>query len=272
MGAQDVVVTYGEGYPTESYPNGGAYCYHDFIEIEFFASGGGLHYLNGIPYRVDRGYFYLLMPGDYHYYSLDESVQFGIYNVKIDIAVPSEEVIKKLDTYPRPLAIYLEGEEYLTVLREMEFLYCHSKARLTVDGEISEAIFKNSVERIILLLMQNMNKDERHVKASLPHEIKIIVDYVNKNFKRQITSEDMSAVTGLTPHYFSSYFKKHSGVAFCDYVNRVRLFYAEKLLLTTSLSVKEIAGAAGFSSQAYFTRLFTKQFEMSPAAYRSRKR
>lgn len=270
MEGQSISVSYGEGYPTDAYPNGGGYCYHDFIEIEFFASGGGIHHLNGIPYRVDRGYFYLLMPGDYHYYSLDEAVPFRIYNVKLDTEAVNEAVMSRLAGYPRPLAIYLRGDEYGAVLYEMELLHRYKNS--PSEGEITEAILQNCVERIILLLMKNMKRDENSASPSLPREIAAIVDYVGKNFKRPVTSEDMSALTGLTPHYFSSYFKKHTGVCFCDYVNRVRLFHAAELLETTELSVKEVAAEAGFGSQSYFTRQFTKQFEISPAAYRSRRR
>ncbi len=272
MDGQAISVSYGAGYPSMVYPNGGGYCYHDFIEIEFFASGSGIHHLNGVPYLVEAGYFYILMPGDYHYYSLDESVPFEIYNIKLDTSVPSDEILKMLESGSHPIAAYLEGEEYETVIREMEFLNKHWLYKKSRGEDPEDALTRNCAERVILLFMQNAVSGEGSDKSAFPNEIKAIIDYVGKHFGEQITSDDMAELTGLTPHYFSSYFKKHSGVAFCDYVNRVRLFRAARLLVLTELSVKEIADASGFRSQAYFSRLFAKQFGIPPLAYRSGRR
>ena len=268
MYGYEVHVTNPCGMPSVKYPNGGGYCYHDFIEIEFFVEGAGIHYQNSIPWRVRSGYFYLLMPGDYHYYALDESVYFNIYNIKVDAALPASSIMESLSAYPRPYAVYLEGEEYETVLREVRYLYDYWHDRYDRGKNPVDDMTRNITERIILLLLRNLKQPERTVFASVPQEIRSIVEYVDRHYRDAITSDDMARLTGLSPHYFSDYFKKHTGCAFCDYVNQVRLFRAKALLETTDLSVKEIADAAGFHSQAYFSRMFARQFSVSPREYR----
>ncbi|MBR3998476.1 MAG: helix-turn-helix transcriptional regulator [Clostridia bacterium] len=268
MYGYDVHVTNPRGWPSVEYPNAGGYCYHDFIEIEFFVEGAGIHYQNGIPWRVRSGYIYLLMPGDYHYYALDESVYYHFYNIKVDAALPASSIMESLSAYPRPYAVYLEGEEYETVLREVRYLHDYWHDRYDRGKSPVDAMTRNITERIILLLLRNLKQPERTVFASVPQEIRSIVEYVDRHYREAITSDDMARLTGLSPHYFSDYFKKHTGCAFCDYVNQVRLFRAKALLETTDLSVKEIADAAGFHSQAYFSRMFARQFSVSPREYR----
>lgn len=268
MYGHDVHITEPQGMPSIEYPNAGGYCYHDFIEIEFFTEGAGIHYLNSVPWRVCSGYFYLLMPGDYHYYSLDESVYFHLYNIKVDASLPAISILQSLAAYPRPYAVYLEGEEYETVLREVMYLQDYWKERYSRGKNPVDDMTRNITERIILLLLRNLKLPERAVAASVPQEIRSIVDYVDCHYRDAITSDDMAQLTGLSAHYFSDYFKKHTGCTFCDYVNQVRLFRAKALLDTTDLSVKEIADAVGFHSQAYFSRMFTRQFSVSPREYR----
>jgi len=266
MYGQQIHTSGASGMPSLEYPNGGGYCYHDFIEIELFCEGGGIHHLNSIPYQVQRGYFYLLMPGDYHYYSLDESVHFRLYNIKLDAALPAPAILSALTDLPKPYAVYLEGSAFETVLREVECL--HGAVREYGDGNLYT---RNIAERIIILLIQQMQVGLHRAEEHLPASIRAIVDYVNQHYRESITSDDMGVLTGLTPHYFSSYFKKQTGIVFCDYVNRVRLFHAKDLLDTTALSMKEIAHAVGFESQGYFTRMFTKQFGIPPTQYRKEK-
>ncbi|MDY6409503.1 MAG: bifunctional hydroxymethylpyrimidine kinase/phosphomethylpyrimidine kinase, partial [Prevotella sp.] len=49
------------------------------------------------------------------------------------------------------------------------------------------------------------------------------------------------------------------------------LVEAERLLSSTTQTVQEIAYSLGFTSQAYFSRFFRKQHDMSPTEYRNRK-
>lgn len=264
-------VSQAEGMPSLTYPNGGGYCYHDFIEIEFFSAGAGIHHLNGIPYRVRGGYFYLLMPGDFHYYDLDESAYFKLYNIKLDASQPSDTVKELLAGFPRPYAVYLEGDEFDTVLREIQYLYDYWSDRNNRKKNPVDAMTCNIAERIILLLIRNLKQPQKAVSASVPQEVRNITEYIDQHFHEPITPEVLAPIAGVTPHYFSEYFKKQCGICFCDYVNQVRLFRAMHLLDTTELSVKEIAGSVGFRSQAYFTRMFTRQFSLSPREYRQKK-
>jgi AraC-like DNA-binding protein len=78
----------------------------------------------------------------------------------------------------------------------------------------------------------------------------------------------------LREHYCNSHFRalhhRYTGESVVARLRRYRLDHALAQLLTTSVEVKRVADAAGYGSQAAFTRAFTKHFGVAPAALRAR--
>lgn len=92
--------------------------------------------------------------------------------------------------------------------------------------------------------------------------------YIDAHYAQKITLSQLAEDFGYTPNYISSAFKKRFGDSPIQYLNHVRLQKACELLVQTSGSVQEIAQAVGFSDANYFSRLFSRQFCLSPATYR----
>lgn len=89
------------------------------------------------------------------------------------------------------------------------------------------------------------------------------------------SSPDLSLKTlanqlDMNPHYLGTLFKRESGRSFSDYLTRLRLDNACHLLTGTSLSVREIATATGFSDVAYFHKTFKKFHDLTPAEFRDK--
>lgn len=78
----------------------------------------------------------------------------------------------------------------------------------------------------------------------------------------------MSAAIGLTQFHFSRRFKKATGITPHQYLIRVRLAEARRLLATTCLAIEEIAHRCGYSTHAHFTSVFARGIGMTPAAFR----
>jgi AraC-like DNA-binding protein len=73
----------------------------------------------------------------------------------------------------------------------------------------------------------------------------------------------------LNSSYLSALFKKEVGMTLTDYVNHSRLTYAKKLLKSTQFAVQDVAIRSGFSDIHYFTRLFRREYNMSPREWRN---
>ncbi len=84
----------------------------------------------------------------------------------------------------------------------------------------------------------------------------------------KITIADVASEIGVSPSHFMKYFKNTMGTSFIDYLNEYRLSMASRLLLSSDVSILDIANEAGFDNLSYFNRLFKKRFGITPSNYR----
>lgn len=97
--------------------------------------------------------------------------------------------------------------------------------------------------------------------------IDIIKDYINRNFNRDISVEEVADLLNLNPNYVGSYFKKKTGYTLRQYANSVRIKEAKNLLSTGKYSVSGVAEHCGYQDIYYFSKVF-KQFEgVPPSAF-----
>ncbi len=92
--------------------------------------------------------------------------------------------------------------------------------------------------------------------------------YVSSHFSEPIYLAEVCRTIGLSPSHFSTVFRKETGIKFFEYVNRVRVDRAKKLLEKTNTSILEIALACGFETASHFNRIFRRIEGRSPAPYR----
>jgi AraC-like DNA-binding protein/ligand-binding sensor protein len=96
--------------------------------------------------------------------------------------------------------------------------------------------------------------------------------YIRENYTRKVRLKEVADVSGLSAPYFSTVFKEEMGENLSDYLNRLRVDRAAKLLLDTDLSLSEIAGSCGFEDQSWFSKIFKSYTGSSPGKYRDNNR
>ena len=101
--------------------------------------------------------------------------------------------------------------------------------------------------------------------ASLCAKVKALV---LKQPETNLTVEEISGFFRLSPGFFGKKFRAESGVPVADFVRRVKLEEAMRLMRSESKNITETAFALGFSSSQYFATLFKKYFGRSPKQFR----
>ena len=92
--------------------------------------------------------------------------------------------------------------------------------------------------------------------------------YIDQNYMRDITLDDVSAFTGFSRCYFSRMFKQQMGKSFSEYLRGRRIAMAEELLIHSRQPIQQIARNVGFGSIATFNRVFREAKDCSPSRYR----
>ena len=97
----------------------------------------------------------------------------------------------------------------------------------------------------------------------------IIAEYVRKNYRENLSLEQIADEMNVSVKYVSRIFKEKTGVNLTAFINRVRMDEAKKLLLQTELSVNEVAERVGINSRTTFLRIFKKAVGITPNEYRT---
>ncbi len=94
------------------------------------------------------------------------------------------------------------------------------------------------------------------------------LQYIEENKCQSVTQAQMAHLCHLSPSYFSRLFTQEMGCNFSQYIGAQKIAWAKELLETSDASVESISENLGFSSSAYFIKVFKKYEGITPFLYR----
>jgi AraC-like DNA-binding protein len=128
--------------------------------------------------------------------------------------------------------------------------------------EFINFIFSLKFEEIVFL---SSDMSQTHLQESIAKA----VDFIKENYYRpNLSLSEVSEAVSLSPYYFSHQFKREYSTTFIEFVTRIRLEAALKLLRDMRLSVAQVSFAVGYQDPNYFSKVFKKWMNISPQEYR----
>jgi AraC family transcriptional regulator len=94
------------------------------------------------------------------------------------------------------------------------------------------------------------------------------MDYIQVNLCNEMSLRDMASVAELSESQLVRAFRASTGFTPIAYLADLRLKETRRLLVSTNLSLSEIALRLGFADQSHFTRRFRVATGMTPSRYR----
>lgn len=123
-------------------------------------------------------------------------------------------------------------------------------------------VFMSKFEEVIFL---NSELAQTHIQEAMVKA----VGYIKENYyKPNLSLSEASEAVNLSPYYFSHQFKREYDTTFIEYLTKVRLDSAIKLLKDLRLNVAQISFAVGYQDPNYFSKVFRKCIDISPHEYR----
>jgi AraC family transcriptional regulator len=137
------------------------------------------------------------------------------------------------------------------------------------EGTISRLLARSAGCEILAELCRISGASVAPIKGGLaPWVQRRCFDFMQGHLSEDISLEDLAAEAQLSPFHFARMFKHSVGVPPRIYLTRIRMEKACELLEKTDLPVTEIAFEVGYSSNQAFARVFLKERNMTPTAYR----
>lgn len=97
-----------------------------------------------------------------------------------------------------------------------------------------------------------------------------VLRYIREHYREKITLDILAAQMNISTMYFSNAFKTAFHISPKQYILNLRLTEAQRLLMQSNLSVKEIAYAVGFENENYFSEYFAAKIGISALKFRNR--
>ncbi|BCJ93869.1 hypothetical protein acsn021_14380 [Anaerocolumna cellulosilytica] len=171
---------------------------------------------------------------------------------------------------------YANIGQYIYDLYEiiLDKLNLYLKLQLSIDKfNLKQLLSQNSVQSLTYIALDILDRISglllNEEEASNEFLLQDIKEYMNEHLHEDISLQDVADKMFFSTVYFSRFFKKQTGETFSNYLLRIRMEQAVKLL-EKNLKVTEISEACGYHDSSYFTRIFKEYYKYTPKDYARR--
>lgn len=247
--------------------------YHPEYEINFILNGKGVKRIVGDHIEeIDDVELVLVGPNLYHGWELNKCKNSGIHEITIQFHndLFSESLLQR--RIMMPIKDMFNRANH-------GILFSKKTGRELADRivKISKLDGMDYFLEIISILHDMANSRNQRLLSTFTvdydtfeddDKMKLVYEYVQKNFSNKITLDDVSDIASMSPVSFNRFIKKRTGKTFVNYLNDIRVGYAARWLVEKDLSISEIAFKSGFNNIANFNRIFKGIKNTTPSQYR----
>ena len=252
---------------------------HDFYELMFVVAADAVHGINGETMPLRAGDLIFLHPDDKHFVRFQSDAFLHYINIAVEAELYrtfqgmiglSALLDRPADRKPTIAALYgAAGDDCATAFRRA--LERFQEPNLTVSSLRIEACRFLSI--VIPWLTTASSGGPSDVADSIPSNAPSWLIHACRTLQRdpialQHGLSALIAESGVTGTHLARVLKAFTDQTPTEFVNRLRIERAARLLATTTMPILEVAAECGFEQASYFYRLFHARFETSPLAYR----
>lgn len=252
--------------------------YHNNFEISFITEGSGKRIVGDSIEEFQPGDLAFIGPNLPHVWIADKESQ-----------APTKRTLEM---------VFLQFN--LNVLSDQLLSlpeFCHVKRALDLSergikiigdtlNEVSEIMLQlpylKSFERMLhfFSLMNTIGRSDTNVplasKTYLINRFKTknkriatIHEYLMNNYREEVDLKRLAALINMAEGSLCRFFKMNMGITVFEYLNRIKIEFACKLLMDPDLSILQVCVDSGFNNLSHFNKQFRKSNRMTPSEYRN---
>lgn len=234
----------------------------DHFLIHFIRSGKGFFQVGNKTYHLGEGQGFLICPDIVTYYQADyedpwkytwvgfHGLKAGFYLKKAGLTAESPIFTYTKDNFIKDCFSQMSQTKALVKSREIRLLGLFYMF-LSQLIEVSQGTHPVSGME---------NRKEYYVKQ--------VIQYIEMNYSRKITVQDIAAHIGLDRSYIGSVFRKHLTISIQEFLIKYRVNKACELMKNDLLSIGDISRSVGYDDPLLFSKVFKKAKGKAPKAYR----
>lgn len=228
--------------------------------FQYTVAGEGGLVLNGQTFKVKAGQALMVtIPGDHEYFLPEESERCSFYFMLMrpyQIEAHWNKLLARIGPVP-----CIEPDSPAVSL--LKSIWQSARSGGITDGFQASAL----VYRFMMELIRS-TEERRLSHLQWPPKIRAAAERMQADYASPLTLDELAAAAGLSKYYFTRSFKEAAGCTPGDYLAKIRMKHAVRLLRQTPATVEEVAARTGYASTSYFIKVFRRWVGFSPGEFR----
>jgi len=253
--------------------------YHNNFEISFITEGSGKRIVGDSIEEFQPGDLAFIGPNLPHVWIADKVSQTP--------SIRTLEMVFLQFTFIVLSSQMLSLPEFIFVKRALDL----SERGIQIVGqtlnEVSEIMLQlpylKSFDRMLnfFKMMDIIGKSKTNVSLASKNYLKLrfttgnkriatIHDYLMNNYQEEVNLKKLAALVNMAEGSLCRFFKMNMGITLFEYLNKIKIEFACKLLMDNDLSIMEVCFDSGFNNISHFNKQFKKITGVPPSDYRKR--
>ena len=237
---------------------------HDYFEFFFFKKGGGLHYIDFIPFDIHSNSVHIVAPGQVHQMMRELDSEGHVVLFELSAMNPPAAIENFLfehiclDAGELKPIFRLDEDQQMLLNQRMETIFsCAQRAT-----ELDKLRLVNELQLFCIACMENAGDEGISVSSDYLKFRRALKDHY-KDLKKV---KDYAELLNITERSLNELAKTHSGNSASEVIYN-HLVMEAKRLLRTAISVKETAYALNFDDPAHFSKFFKNKTGLAPSDF-----
>ena len=242
--------------------------YHQNLEIIYLLKGKLSIQIDAAQYQLMSGDFLLINANKQHSFTVAENIIGARFVINFHLLAEYMGTMQ-LMFWCNTTADH--NDAYDDVRNMLDRILEHYFEKEDQGSLRLNALYYETVYLLTSNFMVKADDSRLEMQSSQDRvRVKQIQNYIQANYQKQISLNDLAEQLFLSSAYLSKYIKRHFGLTFLEYLNNVRLFHAVDELIYTGKNLTHIALDNGYPSSAAFNKAFRDVYGEAPGEHRKK--